>query len=63
MKLMAGDVAKIVAKQPRPQMTRAAMAMDMAEMGQVTEKAFDEFHLYSLWISALLKRTKGWLRQ
>lgn len=48
VKLMAGDVAKIVAKRARPEMMRAAMAVDMSEMGQVTEKAFDEFHLYSL---------------
>ncbi len=47
VKLMAGDVAKIVSKRPRPEMMRAAMAMDMA-VGGVTEKAFDEFHLYSL---------------
>lgn len=47
VKLMAGDVSKI---QPEPKremmMARAAMAADMA--AQVTEKAFDEFHLYSL---------------
>lgn len=48
VKLMAGDVAKIVDKRPRPEMMmRAARAMDMSEPG-VTEKAFDEFHLYSL---------------
>lgn len=47
VKLMAGDVAKIVAKRPRQEMMRASMAMDMAA-GGVTEKAFDEFHLYSL---------------
>ena len=49
IKLMAGDVNKI---QP-PHLTmlggRATRAMDMAEAGgAVTEKAFDEFHLYSL---------------
>jgi hypothetical protein len=48
VKLMAGDVSKIVEKRQRPEMMmRAAMAMDMAAPA-VTEKAFDEFHLYSL---------------
>ena len=46
MKLMAGDVNRI---QP-PQMMRESRAvmMDMAAAAPVTEKAFDEFHLYSL---------------
>jgi len=49
IKLMAGDVSKI---QPQQQTlayakaARAELAMDMGP--QVTEKAFDEFHLYSL---------------
>jgi hypothetical protein len=49
VKLMAGNVSKIVQRQPREEMmmARAAMA-DMAAAQQVTEKAFDEFHLYSL---------------
>ncbi len=52
IKLMAGDVNKI---QPRTtalggmRMAKAAMAYDMAENSPaVTEKAFDEFHLYSI---------------
>jgi hypothetical protein len=47
LKLMAGDVSRI---QPQPkgrEMGRVAM-MDMAAAAPVTEKAFDEFHLYSL---------------
>lgn len=49
IKLMAGQVNKI---QPQNRMekmayARAAMAMDSMEQ-QVTEKSFDEFHLYSL---------------
>jgi hypothetical protein len=47
VKLMAGDVNRI---QP-PQMPRGesrVMMMDMAASAAVTEKAFDEFHLYSL---------------
>ena len=46
VKLMAGDVNRI---QP-PQATREGrvMMMDMAAAAPVTEKAFDEFHLYSL---------------
>ena len=48
IKLMAGDVNKI-----QPQMRMRAMAMDMvttstAAAPQVTEKAFEDFHLYSL---------------
>jgi hypothetical protein len=49
IKLMAGDVNKI---QPQPQSFRASygFAMDMAKAGAppVTEKAFDEYHLYTL---------------
>lgn len=49
IKLMAGDVQK-VQKQDTVQLQRFEMrATAMAPMGgQVTEKAFDEFHLYSL---------------
>jgi hypothetical protein len=47
MKLMAGNVNKIQPKAPRQLMERAAM-MDMAAAAPVTEKAFDEFHLYTL---------------
>lgn len=47
LKLMAGDVHKL---QPGPApMARAKAALFAAEMeAPVTEKAFDEFHLYSL---------------
>jgi hypothetical protein len=47
MKLMAGDVNRIQPQAPRRAMEGrvAMMAMDAAP---VTEKAFDEFHLYSL---------------
>ena len=49
VKLMAGDVSKIAPKTPRQEMlmARAAAAVDMAQEA-VTEKAFDEFHLYTL---------------
>jgi hypothetical protein len=48
VKLMAGDVNRVQPMQPQPMM-RMAMAASAA-FGQeaVTEKAFDEFHLYSL---------------
>jgi hypothetical protein len=52
IKLMAGDVNKI---QPRPMAVGGAyrmktmnLAMDAMEAPAVTEKAFDEFHLYSI---------------
>jgi hypothetical protein len=46
LKLMAGDVNRI---QPTQMMRRErVLAMDMAAAEPVTEKAFDEFHLYSL---------------
>jgi hypothetical protein len=45
IKLMAGDVSKIAT----PKTNQRAMAMAaMADAAPVTEKAFDEFHLYSL---------------
>ncbi|MBI4624133.1 MAG: hypothetical protein HY736_13075, partial [Verrucomicrobia bacterium] len=49
IKLMAGDVSRVQEKGARPTaaMTRGLMAMDMAQ-APVSEKAFDEFHLYSL---------------
>ncbi len=50
IKLMAGDVQKV---QPDPVamsgfMKRGAVTLDAFAVGAVTEKAFDEFHLYSL---------------
>jgi hypothetical protein len=50
IQLLAGDVNKIQPMTPRPMFARAAgmaMAMNEAEPA-VTEKAFDEFHLYSI---------------
>ncbi len=52
IKLLAGDVNKIqppiVAPMGGVRMLKAAMAYDEAAAPAVTEKAFDEFHLYSI---------------
>ena len=52
IKLLAGDVNKIQPQNmplSRTRMVKAAMAYDMpGEAHAVTEKAFDEFHLYSI---------------
>lgn len=51
IKLMAGDVNKIQPPRPMAVMyAKRAMAMEMADASAsaVTEKAFDEFHLYSI---------------
>lgn len=49
IKLMAGDVNKIQPAAPAPAMyAKRAMAMAAEMAPPVTEKAFDEFHLYSL---------------
>jgi hypothetical protein len=49
IKLMAGDVNRV---QPEmdyaPRVRKAAMVMSAMAVPEVTEKAFDEFHLYSL---------------
>ena len=49
VKLMAGDVNRVQPEAPVPMMMRRAMVAD-ASFGApaVTEKAFDEFHLYAL---------------
>jgi hypothetical protein len=49
VKLMAGDVNRVQPKSPQL-MARGAMRMEsmMAADAAVTEKAFDEFHLYTL---------------
>lgn len=49
VKLMAGDVNRVQPKAPRT-MARGAVMMEMAvaQDAAVTEKAFDEFHLYTL---------------
>ncbi|HEY8899669.1 MAG TPA: DUF4139 domain-containing protein [Chthoniobacterales bacterium] len=50
VKLMAGDVNKIqqVRTEMVPRSLAAGMAMDKAEQAPVTEKAFSEFHLYTI---------------
>jgi len=49
VKLMAGDVQKVQPPQRAAQMDRMVkMEMMAMSTGAVTEKAFDEFHLYSL---------------
>jgi hypothetical protein len=48
IKLMAGDVQKIAQKAARPAPAMRMEMMAMAAQDAVTEKAFDEFHLYSL---------------
>lgn len=55
VKLMAGDVSRIQPQPRREVMYRAAMAMDAMQAPAVTEKAFDEFHLYSLARSVTLR--------
>jgi hypothetical protein len=48
VQLMAGDVNKIQPPQPRMMMAMAGAVPPEANAPEVTEKAFDEFHLYSL---------------
>lgn len=49
IKLMAGDVQKIQRNVPRESVMRKAMApAAMAAPPEVTEKSFDEYHLYSI---------------
>jgi hypothetical protein len=49
VKLMAGDVNKVQAPAPPgAMMARGMMAMEAAMDAPVTEKAFDEFHLYTI---------------
>ena len=53
IKLMAGDVNKIQPPAPVPMtrgraMVAASFALDSFEAPAVTEKAFDEFHLYDI---------------
>ena len=48
IKLMAGDVNKIQPEQPMYEARDAMRAMAKAPSGAVTEKAFDEFHLYTI---------------
>ena len=49
IKLMAGDVNKVQPETFAPKAARGGMVLGaMADSAAVTEKAFDEFHLYSL---------------
>lgn len=48
VKLMAGDVNRVQPKAPRPMARGAVMMMEAGMDAAVTEKAFDEFHLYTL---------------
>lgn len=50
VKLMAGDVSKLQPDElvAQERAVGARLAMDAAAMAPVTEKSFDEFHLYSL---------------
>lgn len=48
IKLMAGDVNKIQPQQPMYQYAKRAMDAAEAMAPNVTEKAFDEYHLYSV---------------
>lgn len=48
LKLMAGDVSKIQPGQDRRRDMRAEASFALGMAAPVTEKAFDEFHLYSI---------------
>jgi len=48
IKLLAGDVNKLQEPRRVYEMAAKAMAMDAAAPAPVSEKAFDEFHLYTL---------------
>jgi len=55
VKLMAGDVSKIQPGEPRAAAMRVAMANDAVGGAAVSEKAFDEYHLYTLERSTTLR--------
>jgi hypothetical protein len=55
IKLMAGDVSKIQPGQPVAYAMKAAMAADAVGAPAVSEKAFDEYHLYTLERSTTLR--------
>ena len=48
IKLMAGDVNRVQPAAPAPRAEKMMVMSAMAQDAAVTEKAFDEFHLYSL---------------
>jgi hypothetical protein len=55
IKLMAGDVSKIQQNETRAYAMKAAMVADAVGAPAVTEKAFDEYHLYTLERSTTLR--------
>jgi hypothetical protein len=55
IKLMAGDVNKIQPAETRAYVLKSAIAADAVAGPAVTEKAFDEYHLYSLERPATLR--------
>ena len=55
IKLMAGDVSKMQPEETRAYAMKAAVAMDVAGAPAVSEKAFDEYHLYTLERSTTLR--------
>jgi len=55
IKLMAGDVSKIQPGQASGYAMKAAMVADSAPAPAVSEKAFDEYHLYTLERSTTLR--------
>lgn len=55
IKLMAGDVSKIQPAEARQYAMKSAMVMDAAAPAAVSEKAFDEYHLYTLQRSTTLR--------
>jgi hypothetical protein len=55
IRLMGGDVSKIQPGESRAYAMKSAMAMDAAAAPAVTEKAFDEYHLYTLERSTTLR--------
>jgi hypothetical protein len=55
IKLMAGDVSRIQPKAPRFEARAREVMMAAAADAAVTEKAFDEFHLYTLPRSVSLR--------
>ena len=55
IKLMAGDVNKIQPQQVRAYAMAGSLMADAKRISQVTEKAFEDFHLYSLPLPTDLK--------
>ena len=55
LQLVAGDVAKLQREDTRVPMMRTDMFVAAKDMPQVTEKAFDDFHLYTLPLKTTLR--------